>query len=235
MHWPFAPSQSGGMKRERNVMSRVRALVGAGRAPAAASRGRAGSVVAAIVLACFGAMSVPAPAGGAESSGGGNTGQGWATPSSALSSALSSARWASESEGGAWEWPLPDHTLTAPYAAPATRYAAGHRGVDFPAVLGTPVHAPDDAVVRFSGVVVDRPVLTLDHGGGVLSSFEPLVSELPVGSVVARGAVLGAVGTGGHCDAGCLHVGVRVAGEYVSPMLFFGRVPPAVLLPLGDG
>lgn len=132
-----------------------------------------------------------------------------------------------------WEWPLASHSLTAPYAAPPTRYAAGHRGIDLFAVTGTPVSAPDGAVVRFSGVVVDRPVLTLDHGGGILSSYEPVVSELPVGTVVARGSVVGAVAAGGHCQAACLHVGVRVDGEYVSPMLFFARVPPAILLPLG--
>jgi murein DD-endopeptidase MepM/ murein hydrolase activator NlpD len=182
-------------------------------------------VVAVLAAAWLGMVGAPTPAGGVESvvaGAAGPTSAGWA------------GRLASGS-AGTWEWPLPEHTLAAPYAAPATRYAAGHRGVDFPAAAGAAVRAPDDAVVRFSGVVVDRPVLTLDHGNGVLSSFEPLVSELPAGSVVARGAVLGAVGSGGHCGTGCLHVGVRVDGEYVSPMLFFARVPPAVLLPLGGG
>ncbi|MFP3465065.1 murein hydrolase activator EnvC family protein [Leifsonia sp. SIMBA_070] len=132
-----------------------------------------------------------------------------------------------------WEWPLSPHVLQAPYAAPATPYAAGHRGIDLAAVPGAVVIAPSDAVVRFSGVVVDRPVLTLDHGGGVLSSYEPVASELPVGALVARGAVVGAVASGGHCAEACLHVGVRVDGEYVSPLLFFDRVPAAILLPLG--
>jgi len=127
------------------------------------------------------------------------------------------------------------HVLAAAYAAPATRYAAGHRGIDLEAAPGAVVSAPDDAVVRFAGVVVDRPVLTLDHGGGVLSSYEPVVSEMPVGAAVGRGAVFGAIAAGGHCDGTCLHVGVRVDGGYVSPLLFFGRVPPAVLLPLGTG
>nr|WP_179454715.1 peptidoglycan DD-metalloendopeptidase family protein [Leifsonia soli] len=136
---------------------------------------------------------------------------------------------------GRWSWPVVSPTVAAPYAAPPTRYAAGHRGIDLTAAAGTPVAAPDGAVVRFAGTVVDRPVLTLDHGGGVLSSFEPLSSDLPVGSAVARGEVIGLVGSGGHCGGGCLHVGVRMHGEYVSPMLFFARVPPAVLLPLGSG
>lgn len=137
--------------------------------------------------------------------------------------------------GGDWQWPLPSHVLTGAYAAPATRYAAGHRGIDLEALPGAVVTAPDDAVVRFSGAVVDRPVLTLDHGGGVLSSYEPVMSDLQAGAVVGRGGVVGVVAAGGHCDKACLHVGVRVDGGYVSPLRFFGRVPPAVLLPLGAG
>jgi murein DD-endopeptidase MepM/ murein hydrolase activator NlpD len=83
-------------------------------------------------------------------------------------------------------------------------------------------------------VVVDRPVVTLDHGGGVLSSFEPVLAGLPVGSVVARGAVIGTTESGGHCRDACLHVGVRIDGEYVSPLRFLSQVPRAVLLPLGS-
>ncbi|MFF9562781.1 murein hydrolase activator EnvC family protein [Leifsonia sp. NPDC014704] len=138
-------------------------------------------------------------------------------------------------QGARWMWPVAAPAVSAPYAAPPTRYAAGHRGIDVTAVSGTPVVAPETATVRFAGMVVDRPVVTLDHGGGVLSSVEPVSSVLPVGSAVARGAVIGVVASGGHCGTACIHVGVRVDGEYVSPMLFFGRVPPAILLPLGRG
>jgi murein DD-endopeptidase MepM/ murein hydrolase activator NlpD len=149
--------------------------------------------------------------------------------------AVSARRQAASDQGARWMWPVADPAVSGPYAAPPTRYAAGHRGIDLTATAGAPLIAPDGATVRFAGMVVDRPVLTLDHGGGVLSSFEPASSDLPVGSRVARGAVIGVVGSGGHCGTACVHVGVRLNGEYVSPMLFFGRVPPAILLPLGGG
>jgi murein DD-endopeptidase MepM/ murein hydrolase activator NlpD len=129
---------------------------------------------------------------------------------------------------------VPSPSIVAPYAAPPTAYAAGHRGIDLGAAPGAPISSPSDAVVRFSGVVVDRPVVTLDHGGGVLSSYEPVDGVVPVGTPVARGAVIGTAGAGGHCGGSCVHVGVRVDGQYVSPLLFFGGVPPAVLLPLGS-
>jgi murein DD-endopeptidase MepM/ murein hydrolase activator NlpD len=131
-----------------------------------------------------------------------------------------------------WSWPVARVTLVNPYAAPVTAYASGHRGIDVAAVTGTAVTAPADGVVWFSGIVVDRPVLTLDHGNGVLSSYEPLDSSLVVGAAVHTGDPLGTVGLGAHCSASCLHVGVRVDGQYVSPLLFFSRVPRAILLPL---
>lgn len=135
-----------------------------------------------------------------------------------------------------WSWPVaPARTIRA-YEAPPSPYAAGHRGIDLAAAPGATVTAPSDATVHFVGVVVDRPVLTLDHGSGVLSSFEPLAAAgLAVGDRIARGTVLGVVGEGAHCSGACLHVGVRVDGEYVSPLLFFDRVPRSVLLPLHGG
>jgi hypothetical protein len=131
-----------------------------------------------------------------------------------------------------WSWPVQPPVMERAFEAPESVYAAGHRGIDLGAPSGTAILAPGHAEVRFAGVVVDRPVLTLDHGGGVLSSYEPLLSELAVGDSVAAGQHIGVLGVGGHCGSGCLHVGVRVDGRYVSPLLFFDRVPRAILLPV---
>jgi murein DD-endopeptidase MepM/ murein hydrolase activator NlpD len=125
------------------------------------------------------------------------------------------------------------------FEAPPTLFAAGHRGIDLAAAAGAPVTAPADGIVRFVGAVADRPVVTLDHGGGVLSSYEPVAANvatssaaLMVGATVRAGEPIGVISAGGHCEARCLHVGVRIDGAYVSPLLFFDRVPGAVLLPL---
>jgi septal ring factor EnvC (AmiA/AmiB activator) len=135
--------------------------------------------------------------------------------------------------GTGWVWPLagPRRVLQA-YHAPPSRYEAGHRGIDLPAVGGTDVVSPADGIVRFAGVVVDRPVLTVETRDGTLISLEPLASALRAGDIVDRAKPLGRVADGGHCGAECLHLGVRVDGEYVSPLRFFGGVPRAVLLPL---
>jgi septal ring factor EnvC (AmiA/AmiB activator) len=118
------------------------------------------------------------------------------------------------------------------FEAPPTPYAAGHRGIDLTTAPGAEVRSPADGVVTFSGIVVDRSVLTIDVGGDLLVSFEPIVGVGTRDDSVAKGELLGRVAEGGHCGSHCLHVGVRLRGAYISPMLFFDRVPRAVLLPL---
>jgi murein DD-endopeptidase MepM/ murein hydrolase activator NlpD len=140
---------------------------------------------------------------------------------------------AGDAAAARWEWPLsPPGGIVRPFEAPPGPYAAGHRGIDLAAAAGQRVAAPAAGVVQFAGVVVDRPVVTLRVGARTLVSLEPVAAELPVGAAVGAGEPLGTVAGGGHCGGGCLHVGVRVDGAYVSPLLFLAGVPPAVLLPL---
>ena len=133
---------------------------------------------------------------------------------------------------GTWSWPVSGaHALARPYVAPAGPYAAGHRGIDIRAPVGAAVLAPADGIVHFAGFVVDRPVLSLEHSDGVLSSFEPVQTTLVVGDRVVRGQMIGTL-LPGHCASACLHLGARVDGEYVNPLLFLGGVGWSVLYPL---
>ena len=148
-------------------------------------------------------------------------------------SAATGATPAATPDPAPWRWPMgPDPVVAHGFEAPATRYSAGHRGIDIVARAGAAVSSPAGGTVHFSGVVGGRPVLSLDHPGGVLSSFEPVDSDLSAGDRVARGDPLGFVSgpSASHCTD-CLHFGVRVDGEYVSPLRFLGGVGPAVLLP----
>ncbi|GAA1344801.1 M23 family metallopeptidase [Arthrobacter roseus] len=92
--------------------------------------------------------------------------------------------------------------------------------------------SPADGRVLFVGTVVDRPVITVDHGNGVLSSFEPALAIVSEGDVVVAGKRLGAIGAGGHCESACLHWGVRVDSKYVDPLDFIRDRRPSILLPL---
>ncbi|GAB5079521.1 M23 family metallopeptidase [Arthrobacter sp. AD-310] len=133
-----------------------------------------------------------------------------------------------------WEWPLvPRPRVLRPFDPPPKPWLSGHRGVDLAAPSdGSAVMSPAAGTVSFAGVVVDRPVITIDHGGGLRSSFEPVDSTLAVGEVVAAGQVIGTA-LPGHCPVPCLHWGVRRGEDYINPLQFVMDLRPSVLLPLG--
>lgn len=140
---------------------------------------------------------------------------------------------AAAAQGAVWTWPVgPPLEVLRPFAAPAGRYAAGHRGIDLVAGEGDSVRSPADGVVTFVGTVVDRPVVSIQHGNDLLSSFEPVTATVSEGDRVQAGQVIGIVATGAHCTAKCVHFGVRRHGQYISPLLFLGALARAVLLPL---
>lgn len=134
--------------------------------------------------------------------------------------------------GYPWQWPVSGRRdVVVPFRAPAHDYGAGHRGMDIAAQPRTDVLSPAAGTVAFRGTVVDRPLITIDHGDGYVTTLEPVVSGRSPGDTVAAGDVVGAVATGGHAVRGTLHVGVRIDDRYVNPRGLFGSAPRAVLLP----
>lgn len=133
-----------------------------------------------------------------------------------------------------WQWPLvPRPEVLRAFDPPPRPWMSGHRGVDLAAVSeGAPVLSPAAGTVSFVGVVVDRPVITIDHGSGLRSSFEPVESPLAAGSLVAAGQVIGTA-LPGHCRTPCIHWGVRHGEDYVNPLQFVVDLRPSILLPLG--
>lgn len=135
-----------------------------------------------------------------------------------------------EAAPSGWQWPLErSRQLSRAFVAPATEFGAGHRGVDLPASSGERLVAPTRVRVAFAARVVDRDVVTLDAGGGWLATFDGATSLFEVGSVVEAGEPVAVVSPTPHCA--CVHVGLRYDGEYVNPLLTWGEVPRAVLLP----
>lgn len=139
---------------------------------------------------------------------------------------------------GQWESP----TGSAPkvvkdFQPPAQKWLSGHRGVDLTVSLNGQVRAPADGTVTHVGKVVDRNTITIDHGDGLRSSFEPVDSNLKRGDRVRKGQVIGVLSNGDHCMfslRACVHWGVRLDDEYVNPLQFIGAFLPSVLLPLPD-
>ncbi|NTW39650.1 MAG: M23 family metallopeptidase [Cellulomonadaceae bacterium] len=135
---------------------------------------------------------------------------------------------------GASTYRLPvDGPVVATFRAPAQRWGPGHRGVDLMTEVGAGVLAPADGTITFSGVVVDRSVVTITHPDGLRTSLEPVVSTLEVGDRVTAGDAVGTVQDApGHCPQACVHWGVRQGDTYLDPLSLLEGAGPVVLLPV---
>lgn len=111
---------------------------------------------------------------------------------------------------------------------PDMPWLPGHRGVDLASVPLAPVRAPAGATVLFAGAVGGKPVVSLDHGGGLRTTYEPVSATVRAGQTVTAGQPVGHL-VAGHpgCPVeACLHWGARVASggpggdddEYIDPM-----------------
>lgn len=110
--------------------------------------------------------------------------------------------------------PPVEASVIQPYA-PIGQYG-GHWGIDFAVPVGSAVRASDGGVVSFAGVVAGNRTLTVDHGGGLRSSYSYLSAiGVGAGSPVGRGERLGSSGVA-HGSEG-VHFSVRIDGSYVDP------------------
>lgn len=130
-----------------------------------------------------------------------------------------------------WVWPAPHFQLTRPFVQPAHAYGPGHRGVDLDLMGESRILAPADGVIAFAGAVAGRMVVTIDHGDDLVTTLEPVQTTLAVGTAVQSGEAIGLLGAGGHSAQGSLHFGVRLRGEYISPLVLLGGIARAILLP----
>ncbi|MGZ6545052.1 MAG: murein hydrolase activator EnvC family protein [Actinomycetota bacterium] len=131
---------------------------------------------------------------------------------------------------GSWTWPVVGPVVRG-FDPPDSPYGSGHRGIDIAAPVGTLVRAPAEGVVSFAGNVGGHLFVTIDHGGGLLSTSSFLSSLLVhKGDLVAQGQGVALSGAGHVGDtAPSVHLGVRLNGLYVDPLDYLG---PARLVDL---
>ncbi|MFE2725240.1 peptidoglycan DD-metalloendopeptidase family protein [Kitasatospora sp. NPDC059327] len=126
------------------------------------------------------------------------------------------------------------------FEAPATPWAAGHRGVDLAAGVGADIRSAAPGVVSFSGLVAGRPVVTVTHPASgtppLRTTYLPVTAALTTGTTVTAGQVLGQLAPGAaHCGGhDCLHWGLLRGDRYLDPLALFGAGATR-LLPLGRG
>ena len=105
------------------------------------------------------------------------------------------------------------------FSPPSTPYGAGHRGVDLAAVEGDPVRAALGGTVTFAGQVARVGWVTVDHGGGLRTTYGPLQPRaVRAGRLVAAGDRLGRLAAGArHLDWGA-----RLGDAYIDPLGLLG-------------
>lgn len=149
-----------------------------------------------------------------------------------LSGRFSTGRFSGAAPAGRYRPPVSGGVLRG-FSPPATRYGAGHLGVDLAAGPGTVVSAAGSGVVRFAGLVAGRGVVVIAHPDGISTEYEPLAVTVPVGVTVVTGQPIGRL-AGPHrgCPpAGCLHWGARRNGQYLDPMGLLQPLGVVRLLP----
>jgi murein DD-endopeptidase MepM/ murein hydrolase activator NlpD len=119
--------------------------------------------------------------------------------------------------------PVADLQFTSLYGVrsdPFRGTAAMHAGVDIPGPIGTPIYATADGVVGRAGWVGGYGNLVeLEHGKGLQTRYGHMSKLLVApGTRVARGQVIGLMGSTGRSTGSHLHYEVRMDGAAVNPV-----------------
>ena len=125
-------------------------------------------------------------------------------------------------EDDAMAWPV-NAPITSRFGLrvhPILRFARMHRGMDFGARWGTPIHAASDGQVTRAGWAggYGRQV-RLAHGDGLATSYSHMSSmAVEPGAYVRRGQLIGYVGSSGLSTGPHLHYEVYRGGAAVDPL-----------------
>ncbi len=115
--------------------------------------------------------------------------------------------------------------LTSSFGArvsPFTGEKGGHQGIDLASPIGTPIAAPGDGVVIFSGAKEGfGNFIMIAHGNGIVSRFGHNAENMvQPGQKVKRGDQIGTVGMTGRTTGPHLHYEILVDGVNVNPKRF---------------
>lgn len=122
--------------------------------------------------------------------------------------------------------PLSNRRLSSGFGYRKSPFGGGvselHRGLDFPAPVGTPIYAPANgrvlSVERSSGYGL---LLTINHGYGLVTRYAHLSEcQLKEGETVQRGQKIAKVGNTGRSTGAHLHYETILGGRHVDPFNF---------------
>lgn len=128
-------------------------------------------------------------------------------------------------------WPIQPAVITRAFDGPKPDWQRGHRGVDLAGAPEQPIYSAGRGTVVFAGILAGRPVVSVEHPGGLRTSYEPVQATVRAGQRVDTGAELGRL-TAGHpgCPAAaCLHWGAMWGpsqrADYVDPIGLLTATP----------
>ena len=110
-------------------------------------------------------------------------------------------------------------TRTDPFRGGAAR----HQGIDLAAPVGTPIYATAEGTVSEAGYNSGGygNLIKLDHGRGIETRYGHLSRILvSPGQRIARGQIIGRMGSTGRSTGSHLHYEVRIDGRAVNPIPF---------------
>jgi len=131
---------------------------------------------------------------------------------------------------GDWYWPLPGRyklsSLFGGRFSPIYGRWESHTGVDIPAPGGTEIRAAQGGVVTLVGTNRNASYgyyCIINHGNGysTLYAHQRSIPNLSVGQTVAKGQVIGYVGTTGDSTGNHLHFELRVNGSRASALKLY--------------
>lgn len=134
-------------------------------------------------------------------------------------------------------WPVKGW-LTAGFGyrrSPFTGLRQMHEGVDISNTVGTPVIAPANGIVSYTGPLGGfGNVISIDHGHRISTFYGHLLQQkVSHGQRVRRGDVIALVGTTGRATGPHLHYEIQVDGAPVDPSKYV--IDPEAVKFLGDG
>ena len=114
-------------------------------------------------------------------------------------------------------------------ADPFNGRSALHTGLDFPAEVGTPIHAAAGGLVTAAEWHPEYGrVLEIDHGNGLSTRYAHCSAfDVAVGALVKRGQLVAKVGSSGRSTGAHLHFEVLVDGVPQNPARFLDGPVPA--------
>jgi murein DD-endopeptidase MepM/ murein hydrolase activator NlpD len=152
----------------------------------------------------------------------------------AQAKAASKAKQAAAKKAVAWQDPVDQYTLSAPFGLGGNMWSSKHSGQDFAVAIGTSVEAVHNGTVVKAGGngAGDGPAygnaIVIKHDNGTFSQYAHLSKiDVRVGQTVGTGQHIAASGNTGNSSGPHLHFEIRTTPNYgsaVDPVGFLHSV-----------